>query len=188
MKNFVKFGIILWLMKMGIAYAQSTNFFAVFINNSKSNAIHVQKNSDSWWDNFGWGTCNANWSLDTVVNPNSVGVKCGGTTSRAVDGYLKYNIIKDSKVLRSDGWWVTATTPAHLAITTPTDYIVFKPQRDHDSKDILIVYVFDDNGFSTTVLTPPIGWNFDTLKKISLSNLKCDDPDYPNGCSYYQKY
>lgn len=210
---------ILSVLYIGCTYAQAVNWYAYIINNSNKN-IYVQYDSNGKWDNWGWSPCKTGWKRDygnqhmgnmwihssynennaDVILPNSSMLKCGGTTNDPDNGWFAYTLaVKDGNNVifeQAQSWDVYHNVPANLSIKTTMDgrspiLEEMKINDDNGKKDGVILYVFDDNGFSTTLLNYGDQYSYSNAgypKSFNLLDKKCKDPKYPNGCTLYQRY
>lgn len=175
--------------------AQAVNWYAWIINNSSDKEVYIKSVSDRYWDNFGWAPCDTNWDW-AHTSPGNVSLKCGGTTSNSVNAWLAYVITvrdKNGSTIyeKRHSWDVHNDYPANLSLKDSSwdDGGIaheFKIQDNLDNKDGVVVYIFDDNGFSTTLLNYHTQYEYDTNERgHNLNDKKCDVPE---GCTIYQRY
>ncbi|HRG61846.1 MAG TPA: hypothetical protein PLP75_02370 [Burkholderiales bacterium] len=178
--------------------AQAVNWYAWIINNSTNKNIYITAVSDRYWDNWGWSPCDTNWNW-AYTSPGGTSLKCGGTNNRSVNGWLAYVItVKDLNgntiYEKRHSWDVHNDYPANLSIKNGSwddggNYKEFRITDGLDDKDAVVFYVFDDNGFSTTLLKNGGQYSYDTNQRnYDLNDKKCQDTNNSNGCVMYQNY
>lgn len=195
--------IILFLISICISqniFAQSSNFYAWIINNSTNKTIEYSSLNDyGGWDNFGWFPCNGYLSASNTVAPGSSILKCGGTNrwenGGSGYGWFMYglSVLNNNSVIYSinSSWDNHSQYPANLSIKNGSGGIAKEIKittTQNDDKDAVILYIFDDNGFSTVVTHFSFSdyankWNY--TKSINLLGNRCLDQ---NGCSIYTSY
>ncbi|RTK96278.1 MAG: hypothetical protein EKK64_04480 [Neisseriaceae bacterium] len=193
--------IVILLISIGFlssASAQSVNWYMWIINNSSNKNIVIDDADSKWWDNYGWAPCDTNWH-GGVTGPNSTTLKCGGTTSKSVNAWLAYVItVKDKNTgnviyERRHSWDVHNDTPANLSIKNGAwndggTNRYFNLTDNLNDKDGVVIYVFDDNGFSTTVLTYG-NYSYDpNNKSFDFNKNRCQDSHNGVGCTMYNYY
>ncbi|MDD3266633.1 MAG: hypothetical protein PHC75_05565 [Burkholderiales bacterium] len=190
---------ILGVLNIVPAYAQAVNWYVWIINNSSDKSVSISERENRYWDNWGWDPCDTNWNNATTA-AGQTSLKCGGTNNKSVIGYFGYSIVvkdKNGSVIFNKRQFLDTYNdqPANLSIKSgDCGNCTLKNMRINDNlddKDGVVIYVFDDNGFSSTLLNYGSQHSYSNAgypKELNLLEKKCNDSSNPNGCSLYQKY
>lgn len=210
MKKIFKYITLCALCIPSLTYAQSVDFYELFINKSLSTfSVGGYSNSYSW-DNSGLG----NNKCRNYYSPNSTAIAsdqtvlfCGGTTSKNATTVTNYfvgiyrgnsNQLPLSKLsfVGEHSWMVPASASAAFQIFNKNNQYVteFRPEPNEDRKIMFAVTIITDKYIDTAVLTPPEGaqFNFNTFydkgANIDLNAWKCKgEGTYTNGC-FHREY
>lgn len=199
MKTLYKIAIVLCVLTSNV-YSEAANFYAYFINNSTSKAVRFPIGGSNQWDNYGWSPC-GDWNA--TIQPGQSGLLCGGSTNNHTYGYLAYDIYVSSvfngagNYSRRNAVVVDSGGGVYLSIKNGTgnndggDFLNF---HNYNGNDMVIIYVFDDNGFSISLLDAggmSSYFNNGLYTSFNLQTNNCGDSNYSGdggGCMYYQKY
>ena len=180
------------------ASAQAVNWYTWIINNSTNKNIAIKDVDQKWWDNSEKKPCDTNWNFATT-KPGETSLKCGGTNSKSVNAWFAYVILvsdNNNNVIyeKRHSWDVHNDYNANLSIKNGSwddggTAQEMQITNDLSDKDAVVLYIFDDYGFSTTLLYAGSQYSYDiNNKNFNLNEKKCLDPNNPNGCVVYHRY